>query len=261
MNYFINKTLFLILFSLLLFESKLFTATSVEVNLPREFTCDGFKLYNSLPEVELADKKLQESGSLEQFLTEAQELAQRYNLEDSMGVLLIHRHADINGNQIMVQKREIFEGQDALVTRRYSKVHENEATPTSWIFDGEQYRVFEYSYDAYVPKIFERVRKSSDFLDAFASLLKKYDYQSLIALAITDREWYQNYTASHSFLERSYYEPTFASVLVNIDGLENLKAIGTSWTFKNVPFICKCLSRCATDVHGKHIEVHWRAER
>ena len=254
MNYNINKALLLTSFSLLLFGSKLAIA-SEEVNLPHKFSCDGFKLYNSLPEVELADQKLQESHSFDQFLAEAQELAQCYNLEEWMGVRLIHGHTDINDNEIMVEKHENFEGKDALVTRPQSKIHENEATPASWIFDGEQYRVFEYS-DDYVPKVFEIVRNSPNFLSKFSSLLKKYDYQNLIALAITDREWYQNYVGKHSFLERSYDEPTFASVIVSADELENENSITTGWSFKVDPITlsCKSISKCISSLYGHRNE-------
>lgn len=228
MNYYINKALLLISISLLFFESRLLAIGLTEINLPHELACDGFKLYNSLPEVELANLKLQESGSFKQFLTEAQEFAQHYNLEDSMGVRLIHRHTDINDNEIMIEKHENFEGQDALVTRPQSNIFENKATPASWIFDGEHYYVFEYSYDAHVLKAFERVRKSSDFLDAFASLLKKYDYQSLIALAVTDREWYQIMLVSMY----PHIKPTFASVVVNSDVSEDANSITTGGSFK-----------------------------
>lgn len=252
----INKALLLTSFSLLLFGSKLFAVASAEIYLPREFSSDGFKRYNTLPEVELANLKLQESHSFEQFLVEAQELAQLYNLEESMGVRLIHRHTDINDNEIMIEKHENFEGQDALVTRPQSKIHENEAAPASWIFDGEQYRVFEYSYDAHVPKAFETVRNSPDFLSEFASLLKKYDYQNLIALAVIDREWYQDYVDKHLFLEQSYDEPTFASVVVNVDDLEDTNAISTSWTFKKVPFGLECRSKCISTLYDGHKNSH-----
>lgn len=254
MSFHINKTLLLI--SLLVFESRLFTIASVEANLPYEFTCDGFKFYNSLPEVELADLKLQESNSFEQFLAEAQELAQHYNFEDSMGVRLIHRHTDINDDEIMVEKHENFEGKDALVTRPQSKIYQSQAAPASWIFDGEQYRVFEYSYDAHVSKAFERIRNSPDFLNEFSSLLKKYNYQNLLALAIIDREWHQNYADKLVFLERSYEKPTFASVLVNVDELGDTNTISTSWTFKKVPFTSACISGCELSTR-KHVKYHY----
>ena len=250
MHYSINKALLLISFSLLPFGSRLLAST--EINLPHEFSCDGSKLYNSLPDVESADQKLQESHSFEQFLGEAQKLAQDHNLQDWMGVRLIHQHKYINKNQIMVEKHEIFKGQDALVTRPQNKTHENEATPASWIFDGEHYRVFEYSYDAYVPKIFEKVKNSPEFLSEFASLLKKYGYENLLALAITDRAWYLNYVDKHSFLERSYDEPSFASVVVNADTPEGEKAISTSWTFKKVPFSLACLAKCISTLRDGH---------
>jgi hypothetical protein len=245
----INKTSLLV--SLLFFLATVFA----EINLPQEFTCEGFKLYNSLPEVELADQELQKTRSFDQFLGEAQKLAQRYNLEESMGIRLIHRHTTINDNEIMIEQQEVFEGQDALVTRPQSNVYETKAAPASWIFDGEQYHVFEYSDDAHVSKAFEKVRTSSDFLNEFASLLKKYDYQSLIALAITDREWYLNYEDKHSFLERSYDKPTFASVVVNVHELEDVKAIKTEWVFKKISLDKGCRRICGGD--SGHTRSHY----
>lgn len=255
MSYYINKILLLTFFSLLFFGSKLFTIAPVEINLPREFSSDGFKLYNTLPEVEIANEKLQKSRSFEQFLVEARELAQEHNLEESMGIRLIHRHTDITDNEIMVEKHENFKGQDALVTRPASKISETEAAPASWIFDGEQYHVFEYSYDAHVPKVVEAVKNSPDFLNKFASLLKKYSYQNLIALAITDREWFQNYVGKNSFLEQSYNEPTFASV-VTADELEDANSITTAWSFKIDPITCHCamITTCISTADLGHMK-------
>lgn len=237
------KTLKKLLFLALIFPVPTIFSTNSE-NISASSAClteFSPSIYNMLSTPEDAYEKVQKSNTFEQFLEEAKALAALYNIEEFMGIRLIHHHTVIKNNEIMVEGYEDFEGSRCLVTR--PQMPTADATPASWIFDGNSYMVFEYSYDSKVRQAFEIVKDLPNFFSEFALLLQKYNYQKLVAIAILDRECYRDYEGEYTFLETSYNQPTFASIVkpYKAEDAQAIQGITTGWVLNEKPRTHSCV--------------------
>lgn len=232
---------FFILFQCLFFSS-IHASTTLEEDKIFNY---NYSIYNTLPSVEEADVNLKLRRDFDSFLLESKEIACRYNLEEIMGVRLIHRHTFLNENQAMIEKKEEFENKPALITYRQNIENIEDAVPASWILKEDHFYVFEYSSDEKVKNGFNFLRTNQEFFNDYASLLVKYSYQSLVAPAILNREWYKNYIGETVFLEKSYSDRSNFFSVITVEDLSNSElsnSIQTAWMFIKNPISHGCQS-------------------
>lgn len=191
------------------------------------------KFYNTFSSAEEADSNLKKSGKFDVFIKEAKNLAKNNNMDSFTGIRLIHRHTTLDENEAMLEQHELFNWEEALVTRpvKYMK----ELQPASWIYHDGKFKVFEYSSDDMVKYYFNKINYNTTFLSDFAQTLEKFALQNILALAITDRDLYHSLREDSNLIEKSYEKPSFASVVTAEDKtkLDYNGAIITGWKFSS----------------------------
>lgn len=68
--------------------------------IPEEMTNFSRRSYNSLPFSKEANEKLQQNGNLSLFLKEAKKVAKKYDVKDSIGFRLLHRHESVKKGKV-----------------------------------------------------------------------------------------------------------------------------------------------------------------
>ena len=209
----------------------------------RDFFGFNHSIYNTLSSVEEANLDLKSREDFDLFLSESKQLAHKYGLEEIMGLRLIHRHTLLDKNEAIIEQNQSFENKPALITYKKDLKDIESAFPASWILKDNHFYVFEYSSDEKVKSSNNVLKHNSDFFYSYASLLSKYNYETLLALSIVDREWYKNYVGETLFLERSYSDDDQFFSVITAEALDKLslsKSIQTAWPFTKTPISHKC---------------------
>lgn len=148
--------------------------------------------YNSLPSVEENDKLLKQSPQFQNVLKEAEEIITKYELNDSIGLRLIHRHYLLNDNQVMAEAYNLESGTPSLVTAPYSfeETQEIKARPSSWIFgsNSQDISLFETSTDFAVRETSLKLQKSPEFFEEMGEVIRNYQMKNLLSLAVLKRK-------------------------------------------------------------------------
>src|SRR5687768_14173137 len=96
------------------------------------------EIYNALPGIEQANHAIRVQRSFEGLMGELGTVVLHHELEDTIGIRLLHRHNDIGADEIMAENIEPFDDTKALVTARY-RVRELpfDVMPTMWACRGD----------------------------------------------------------------------------------------------------------------------------
>ena len=92
------------------------------------------KSYNNLPTVFEANEYLNKHNT-KQIFYELFEIIKKYNLENTVGVRLLHKHNDISSNEIMLEKSNFDEDGFALITQATTiseELTDESYVPNSW---------------------------------------------------------------------------------------------------------------------------------
>lgn len=111
-------------------------------------------LCNTYREVDIVNEDLKKSVYFEKFMDEVRQVTDKDELKRSMGVRLIHKHAAVKEDEIMVEHYGQFQNKNALITyaEKLSEINtkEEKPIPASWVIHEGKYSVFEYTYDTKV---------------------------------------------------------------------------------------------------------------
>ncbi|HCI49187.1 MAG: hypothetical protein A2977_02785 [Alphaproteobacteria bacterium RIFCSPLOWO2_01_FULL_45_8] len=241
---------FLFLCTLLLSFSGFSALLLQEVDLVYHNQC-----YNKLPSVKEADQNLEARSDFQNFLKKAGEVANSYGLQDYLGLRLIHRHFDLRPSQVMVEIFDQYENTPSLITTPSSmeRAHEKGAVPSSWIFTDSNPMLFETSTDDGARKGLEKLRNVPNFWNEMAVLIKKNNFQDLVALAILKRESLIPLSTEQIYMERNYGR--LESSIVQLENREGVvdQSIRTSWAFDETDGVCMCSSHyCHSRDDGDH---------
>jgi len=227
------------------------TAAEVETEVPffsAEFSAES---YNTLIDVDKADKLLEENGSLEVFLLEAETLIKSYELEKTVGIRLAHRHTKLEDGEILADSLEMFNNNPALITRKV-KVDSAKTVPASWMWDGKKYVPFEYSDDAAVKDAVKVLESKKGFFRDFYSLVSKHGLEDILYPAILYRSS-QDDLLDGELIERTYVNP-FASIII-AEKLFEEDIIQTTWGFHKKIRMARCFCFPGGDKHSDdHME-------
>jgi len=101
-------------------------------------------------------------------------LAEKYGVDDILGLRLIHKHFDIKDNLYMVEHSELWEGKQALITRP-TPLDEAIMFPASWILNEQgEYEAFEFSSDPVVTVHLVKLRSLPYLLEEYKQLAFSY---------------------------------------------------------------------------------------
>ena len=220
--------------------------------------------YNTLPSVEHSDELLKSrKDSFEHFLTSVKGIVLRYEMQQEVGLRLIHNHYNISDSQIMVEKFEEIVGIPSLVTSPCAvKEFNQEALPTGWIFSSSNTtkpNLFEASTDGAVRSAINKLSSEPEFIQEMGDMIRQHQFEDLIALGILSRD---GLTAEDGdmFLEINSADEARSIVQVKQIMESPMDFIKTSWNFKG-PTQHGCLKTwgCVATGRGGHVhaEYHW----
>jgi hypothetical protein len=90
-------------------------------------------------DIEEADAAVREDGHLSEFLEAAASIMLSHDMERRFGIALLHRHNRCLPGERMIQRTEVFDGEDALVARPVTTSEQSDKpTPCVWTI-GERY--------------------------------------------------------------------------------------------------------------------------
>jgi hypothetical protein len=209
--------------------------------------------YNQLPEVEMNDETRKTNPHAEFFIKDIAEAITKYDLQDYIGLRLIHKHFKIEGGRVMVEDYEEIEGTPSFVTsaQNIKDAAAMKSIPASWIFTEEGPIVFETSTDKEVPDGVALLLKHPEFIEEFKYLINSYKLTNIFALAVLRRKpLSQDMQSNDLYLEKNYNKPKGRSVVqLSQDEDINKNSIKTSWQFRDGLkelrcLVCKPWSRC-----------------
>ncbi len=217
------------------------------------------KHYNSLPSVEESTAKLQESSQFAPFLKEAEEIVKRFQLDQFVGLRLIHRHYTLDQNQVMAEAYKDVNKVPSLVTSAYSleDAREFNAAPASWIFGSDPQKevlLFENSSDPAVKSALRSLSKSPEFFDEIGTSIRQHRLQSLLSVAILQRDLLPA-KGNQTYLEVNNSLVNKSVVQICEDVSKEQSVIPTSWSFHEdiITHRCKGYSYCQVEYDGKHV--------
>lgn len=190
--------------------------------------------YNNLPSVEENNTQLETSPSFNAFLKEAGEVVSQYDLNQFVGVRLIHRHFTLGTSQVMSEEYKIVDGIPSLVTesQRLDEARDNGALPASWILSAHSSnpQMFEASNDSAVKAGSSELQKSPEFFEEMGSLLQRYSLNTLLSIALLKRDSLV-LTEGQIYWELNDVKRKRSVVQAWKPNQDSVKSIRTSWTF------------------------------
>lgn len=137
------------------------------------------KHYNTLPHVGEADANLKSRTQFSDFLDRAKDVIESYEFSAHTGLRLIHRHFDLDKENVIVQELNHYDGKPALIASSLSldEALGKEAVPSGWIF-GDSRHIFEFSTDDAVKADLRQIQNTPEFLDKSFSFKKCFSYSS-----------------------------------------------------------------------------------
>lgn len=227
--------------------------------------------YNRLDTVEAADAAIRARGQIDDFLVGAADVVLAHNMEKRFGVCLLHRHNRIARGEWMVEYREEFEDEPALVTRPVTRAPARDrATPTVWAATESGYTPLEYSTDPLAARLLLDDAVMPDFLSDFAGLVQASPIGRYVGLGIVKRAFYEEADPGRKPVEYSGRIDRANVVLLRSDADIGSNAIVTGWTFRRPVFdpllgcvpttVCQtevvCKKFCHQEDDGRHAPRH-----
>jgi hypothetical protein len=206
--------------------------------------------YNELQDVESANGILQESSAFESFLRRFSDLAFAQELNDDVGAFLLHAHFSLEPTKRMVE--ETIKDEQSPAYKTAPRAPAPTIAPMRWYLrhDSGEYafQPMEYSTDAGVREGFERLRHRPAFVSGYAQLLRRYQFERILGLAVTRRAELPLTSGT------SYREVTDmvgrASMLrvVDVDAPSEAPLIATTWQ-PSISAWCQPQTQCIPQSH------------
>lgn len=236
------------------------------------------ELYNSLPTVGVADRILNQLDDREAFFKEIGTLIGEFDLEDHIGVCLLHNHNLVTNGHFML---EIFDKSSystpALVMQHIERAGETQQhVPVVFKVEaGNELVGLEYSTVELAKGNYEKLfQQSSEFLPRFCAVVTRFGYQNILGLSVLrvdalDRE------VGDILLERTDDQRIANIVTADKERpTKDARYIETIWHFEkttqaNNPsremattclteckYALKCANKCIFEEGGKHEGIH-----
>lgn len=207
--------------------------------------------YNALPSVEQADEKLQSKSAFQDFLLKTKRIIVSHGLENIIGLRLIHRHFNLNQEQVMVENFEMHKGIPSLITTAHhiADAHKKGAVPSSWILSGSHPVVFEFSTDQAVRSGIEKMLAAPKFLPEIMGALLEDGFQDLLAVSISTRDSLV-VEGEKVYLERNFGGPAASVVQASLP-TSDTGALVTGWGFNGGENAYCVRSLCDGDYHHR----------
>jgi hypothetical protein len=207
--------------------------------------------YNCLPSVEQASEKL-ESLNKQEILMSLSEVIIEHDLQNIMGIRLLHNHNLIQDNELMIENDELdSSGNNCLVTFAQDMIGLKKSSPNSWKLEAGDYHPLEYSSDEFVVSTQNLINEKKIFFDDFKIRLEQLQVDDILGPCIVGRNFYQKYQPAMPFiLAETSNEERRANIVKfeSKDKYDESALISTTWlAVKNEhsdSLETKCVAAC-----------------
>lgn len=198
--------------------------------------------FNSLLDVDEADRRMRADNILDAALKITGPLFLHFGVWESWGLCLLHKHWEIDFDEIPLQNREEYSGftQYRLQPRMASEVRS--AVPSVLCASNGKFIGLEYSTSAHVVQSNEIVLRHPDFLTKLADTLNRSGLARVFGLIST----IQDARAGFKFVESTRSGRVSVLRETPISEVSEVRLIETSWRFSPMSANTLCVSNCLT---------------
>uniref|UniRef100_U9SVX9 Uncharacterized protein n=1 Tax=Rhizophagus irregularis (strain DAOM 181602 / DAOM 197198 / MUCL 43194) TaxID=747089 RepID=U9SVX9_RHIID len=195
------------------------------------FTKFNSTKYNSLPEVNVASRILQQHPNFAELLGKIYFLTKAHSIE--LGVQLIYRHMQVDEVKVMIEKFQFHQNASAFITS--VSFPTDQVYPASWLLEDDgKLTVFEYSIDILVKRTFEKLIKNPSIFVEICDLIRDYHFENLLAPCITARDSLKHFEKENGFMETTDFKSN-ASIVKNMKNSQIVDdknaIINTMWAY------------------------------
>lgn len=150
------------------------------------------QVYNALPAVEVADEKLAAMGRLATLMPLCETIL-KHNLEETVGIRLLHNHNEIADDELMLELEEVDRDETYCLSTLAVGKTSCSATPypNSWLLRSGIPVPLEYSLDPLVVAESDEVASKKDFFKEFQEDLDRLNVADLLGLCVLKRRFYE----------------------------------------------------------------------
>jgi hypothetical protein len=202
--------------------------------------------YNELMEVDEVNATLRARGFFNEDISALRRIFKAHGIADRVGVVLLHNHCFVRGDEAMVQSRK----GERLVTspRKVTKNWFRSSVPSTFAVDGREGDALvpiEFSNDPIVATDHVELMRQSVFLKEFIDFIIDRELNRLIGLTLLRRAW-EAATTSNILVETT--QPATRQNIVEwrfIGDVNDQKMIQTVYSFSSdVAAETRCEVRC-----------------
>lgn len=218
-----------------------------------DFTKFDSTKYNTLSEVDIASRILQQRSNFTELLEKIYSFTKVHSIE--LGVRLIHRHMQVDEGKVMIEKFQFHQNSPAFITLADSPT--TQAFPASWLLGSDgKLTVFEYSTDGSVKRVLEKLIKDPSIFMNFCNLIREYHFENLLAPCITARDSLKHFEKEDGFMEITDFKVNASIVKSMKDQIVDDKNtfITTMWAYSVSDECFGSNNRCVR--HCSHCNFH-----
>jgi hypothetical protein len=231
------------------------------------FADDHDEIYNLLNDVESANTFLRSKGNFDDVLMEIGRLVIGFNLQNLLGVRLLHKHNDISSRQFMIEDQEnsVSDGL-TLTTRRMNRSNINfDYIPSIWrcCVDGS-IEPIEFCRSTLTDVEVSFFLTHMHIFQNIAVLIKSHGLEQVLGLCLLNKSSLPHDSDSEALVE--YIDIFRSANIVKIRPkwmTSNLNYLETTWEFRTaetMTCVRNCYSYCVVYSPGHAIKHHsWHA--
>ena len=190
--------------------------------------------YNSLPTIEQAASSITDHAFIS-VLDNLGYLILSNNLENYIGLRLLHKHNNLCERELMIEKEDLSaDDRPSLSTAPLIPSHNLDSFyPSIWQLVADEFLPLEYTTDPIVADVQHRF--DSEFTSGFTTLLNRSGLQKLIGPCAIKRQFYTKYRPVKSALLIEVTDPQKRANIVTFTDTQDLpvsKLVPTTWEIK-----------------------------
>lgn len=210
------------------------------------------KSYNNLSTVFEANEYLNKHNT-KQIFYELFEVIKKYNLENTVGVRLLHKHNDISSNEIMLEKSNFDEDGFALITQATTiseELTDESYVPNSWQLVNGRFIPMEFSHKKLLADSEMNPENYANFFYDFEEILSKFHQEKILSPAILASTYVMNYSDIDSIMIELSALDDRANILRYTKEYNNIDYIETFWSISDSDTTIKGCQRICPSVQN-----------
>jgi hypothetical protein len=204
--------------------------------------------YNRLGPILEVDEEVRRGNALDKFLADAGRLFVNSELQSDFGVVLLHRHVDLDDSEVVVQSLEVQDGTEFLVSRKtVTHTCKDELFPIVYGVEADgSLMSFEYSTAPALRQRLELLKENGSIATSFSDLAAQHGLRGKVGISVYTRDLFSNSNPNFQPVEQTNLaEQASYLQLVDPEVAEDAPTVQTNWFFSAEPGGIGCRVTCA----------------